>query len=64
MPAGDSAGADARRQLALADAHAAAAVEARATAARDFVADVTGKRTAQVLAPLTFVGDFLLADRA
>src|SRR5665647_1711203 len=64
MPAGDSAGAEARRQLALADAHAAAAVEARATAARYSLADVTEKRTAQVLAPLTAVGHFLLADRA
>ncbi|WP_199422489.1 nuclease-related domain-containing DEAD/DEAH box helicase [Actinotalea solisilvae] len=63
MPAGDSAGAEARRQLALADAHAAAAAEARATAARYGIADVTEKRTAQALAPLAAVGHHLLADR-
>ncbi len=63
MPAGDSAAAEARRQLALADAHAAAAAEARATAARYSVADVTEKATAQALAPLAAVGHHLLADR-
>ncbi|GGC02353.1 nuclease-related domain-containing DEAD/DEAH box helicase [Cellulomonas carbonis] len=63
MPAGDSAGAEARRQLALADAHAQAAAEARATAARYGVAEVTEKRTALALAPLTAVGHHLLADR-
>ncbi|NCT91856.1 UvrD-helicase domain-containing protein [Cellulomonas sp. APG4] len=63
MSAGDSAGAEARRQLALADAHAAAAAEARATAARYSIADVTEKATAQTLAPLAAVGHYLLADR-
>lgn len=63
MPAGDSAGAEARRQLALADAHAAAAEEARATAARYSIADVTEKATARTLAPLAAVGHHLLADR-
>jgi hypothetical protein len=63
MPAGDSAGAEARRQLAIADAHAAAAAEARATAARFGIADVTEKATAAALAPLAAVGHHLLADR-
>jgi len=63
MPAGDSAGAEARRQLALADAHDAAARDARATAARYNVADVTEKATARALAPLAAVGHHLLADR-
>jgi superfamily I DNA/RNA helicase len=63
VAAGDSAGAEARRQIALADAHAAAAVEARATAARYDLAEVTERRTAQVLAPLAAVGHHLLADR-
>jgi hypothetical protein len=63
MPAGDSAGAEARRQLALADAHAAAAEEARATAARYGIADITEKATARALAPLAAVGHHLLADR-
>ncbi|NTW40874.1 MAG: nuclease, partial [Cellulomonadaceae bacterium] len=63
MPAGDSAGAEARRQLALADAHAAAADEARAAAARYGIADVTEKATARALAPLAAVGHHLLADR-
>ncbi|MBO3084747.1 UvrD-helicase domain-containing protein [Cellulomonas fengjieae] len=63
MPAGDSAGAEARRQIALADAHTAAAAEARATAARYGIADVTEKATARALAPLAAVGHHLLADR-
>jgi len=64
MPAGDSAGAEARRQLTLADAHVVAAAEARATAARYSLADVTEKHTAEALPPLTAVGHHLLADRA
>ncbi|WP_225755635.1 UvrD-helicase domain-containing protein [Actinotalea sp. Marseille-Q4924] len=64
MPAGDSAGTEARRQLALADAHTQAAAEARATAGRYAVAEVTERRTAQALAPLSAVGHHLLADRA
>jgi len=63
MSAGDSAGAESRRQLALAEAHAQAAAEARATAARYGVAEVTEKRTAIALAPLGAVGHHLLADR-
>lgn len=63
MAAGESAGAEARRQLALADAHERAAADARAAAGRYAVAEVTEKRTAQVLAPLTAVGHHLLADR-
>ena len=63
MSAGDSAGAEARRQLALADAHVLAAAEARATAARYSLADITEKRTAEVLTPLHAVGHHLLADR-
>jgi hypothetical protein len=63
MPAGDSAGVEARRQLALADAHAAAAREARETAERFRIADVTEKATARALAPLAAIGHHLLADR-
>src|SRR5674476_591858 len=63
MSAGDSAGAESRRQLALADAHAQAAVEARATASRYSVAEVTEQRTAIALSPLTAIGYYLLADR-
>jgi hypothetical protein len=63
MPAGDSAGAEARRQLALADAHHRAAAEARAAATRFGLAEETERRTATVLAPLSGVGYHLLADR-
>lgn len=63
MSAGDSAGAEARRQLALAEAHAAAEREARAAAARFSIADVTEKATARAIAPLSAVGHHLLADR-
>lgn len=63
MAAGDSAGAEARRQLALAEAHDAAAIEARSAAARYGLADITEKRTAQGLAPLAAVRYQLLADR-
>jgi superfamily I DNA/RNA helicase len=63
MAAGDSAGAEARRQLALADAHERAAAQARATAGRYGVAEVTEKRTAIALSPLAAVGHNLLADR-
>jgi hypothetical protein len=63
MPAGDSAGAEARRQLALADAHHRAAAEARAAATRFGLAEETERRTAAVLAPLSGVGYHLLADR-
>ena len=63
MPAGGSADAEARRQHALADAHAQAAAQARATAGRYSVAATTEARTAQALAPLTAVGHHLLAAR-
>ncbi len=63
MAAGESAGAEARRQLALAEEHARAAAEARATAARYGIAEVTEKATARALAPLTAIGHHLLADR-
>ena len=63
MPAGGSADAEARRQLALADAHVRAADAARATAARYSIAATTEARTAHTLAPLTAVGHHLLADR-
>lgn len=63
MPAGDSAGAEARRQLALADAHTAAAKEALQAAGRYGIADITEKATARALAPLAAVGHHLLADR-
>ena len=63
MPAGGSADAEARRQLALADAHARAAADARAAAARYALAATTEARTAQVLAPLAAIGHHVLADR-
>jgi len=63
MPAGDSAGAEARRQLALADAHQRKATEAREAASRYGVAETTERRTAAVLAPLSAIGYHLLADR-
>jgi hypothetical protein len=63
MPAGDSAGAEARRQSALADAHQRAAIEAREAASRYSLAEETERRTATVLAPLSAVGYHLLADR-
>ncbi len=63
MVAGESAGAESRRQLALADAHEKAAAEARAAAGRFGIAEITEKQTARTLAPLTPLGYFLLADR-
>ena len=63
MVAGDSAGAESRRQLALADAHEKAAAEARAAAGRFGIAEITEKQTARTLAPLSGLGYFLLADR-
>lgn len=63
MSAGDSAGAEARRQSALADAHQRAAARAREAAARYGVAEETERRTAMMLAPLSGVGYHLLADR-
>jgi superfamily I DNA/RNA helicase len=63
MAAGDSAGAESRRQLALADAHQRAATAAREAAGRYGIAEVTEKQTARTLAPLSALGYFLLADR-
>ena len=63
MVAGDSAGAESRRQLALAAAHEQAAAEARAAAGRFAIAEITEKQTARTLAPLSGLGYFLLADR-
>ncbi|MBB1512593.1 UvrD-helicase domain-containing protein [Tessaracoccus sp. MC1627] len=63
MVAGDSAGAESRRQLALADAHAKAAAEARAAAGRFGIAETTERQTARTLAPLSALGYFLLPDR-
>jgi len=63
MPAGHSAGTESRRQLALADEHERAAAEARATAGRYAIAEVTERQTVKVLALLAAVGHHLLADR-
>lgn len=63
MVAGDSAGAESRRQVALAQAHELAAAEARAAARRFGIAEVTERATARTLAPLSGLGYFLLADR-
>lgn len=63
MVAGDSAGLEARRQLALAEAHAKAAAEARAAAGRFGIAETTERQTARTLAPLSGLGYFLLSDR-
>jgi len=63
MSAGDSAGEEARRQLALADAHQHAALGAREAASRYSLAEETERRTATELAPLSAVGYHLLADR-
>ena len=63
MSAGHSAGAEARRQSALADAHQRAAARAREAAARYGVAEETERRTAMTLAPLSGIGYHLLADR-
>lgn len=63
MAAGDSAGAEAHRQQALAVAHVRAASEARAAASRFGIAEVTERQTAVTLAPLSGVGYHLLADR-
>lgn len=63
MVAGESAGEESMRQLALAEAHERAASEARAAASRYGVAAVTEKQTARTLSPLAAVGHYLLADR-
>ncbi len=63
MLAGESAGAEAQRQLALAEAHERAAQEARGAASRYGIAAVTEKQTARTLSPLAAIGHHLLADR-
>ena len=63
MPAGTSAGQESRRQLSLAVEHEHAALEARAAAGRYGVAEVTEKRVAQILSPLSAIGYHLLPDR-
>lgn len=63
MAAGESAGTEARRQVALAEAHERAAVDARAMAGRYGIAEVTEKRVARVLAPLSAMDYHLLGDR-
>ena len=63
MGAGDSARVEAERQLLVRDAHAQAARDAEADAARWMAAYRTEKRTAEALAPLTAHGYHLLADR-
>lgn len=63
MAAGESAGSEARRQLALAEAHERAAADARASAGKFGIAEVTEKRVARVLAPLSAMDYHLLGDR-
>lgn len=63
MVAGDSAGAEARRQLALAQAHEQAATQAREAAGRYRIAERTERRTASTLSPLSGLGYVFLADR-
>lgn len=63
MLAGESAGAESLRQLALAEAHERAAKEARGAASRYGIAAVTEKQTARTLSPLAAIGHHLLADR-
>lgn len=63
VAAGDSAGLEARRQFALAEAHERKAVEARLTAANYSAAEATERQTVRTLAPLSSLGYFLLADR-
>ncbi len=63
MFAGESAGIEAQRQRALAQAHATAAKEASATAGRYDIASITERRTMEALAPLAAIGVTFLADR-
>lgn len=63
MPAGRSAGAEARRQVGLAEAHDDAAAEARARAGRFKAAEVSERATVAALGRLAGVGYHLLADR-
>ena len=63
MTAGESAGLEAERQLALAAAHEAEALAARERAENFMAASVSEKRTVQALAPLVAHGYHLIADR-
>jgi hypothetical protein len=63
VTAGESADAEARRQLALAAQHERAAREARETAARYSIAAVTEKATMRALTPLAAAGMSFLQDR-
>ena len=63
MTAGESAGLEAERQLALAAAHEAEALAARERAENFMAASASEKRTVQALAPLTAHGYHLIADR-
>ncbi|QTE29563.1 nuclease-related domain-containing DEAD/DEAH box helicase [Pengzhenrongella sicca] len=63
MSAGDSAEAEGRRQLALADAHTLAASRARHAASRYDLAASTERRTVTALAALAAAGHHLLPDR-
>lgn len=63
MAAGDSAGREARRQLARAEAFEQEAERARAAAQNYSLASTTERATARVLAPLAAVGWHLLPDR-
>ena len=62
--AGASAGTEARRHRALADAHTRAAAEESAASARYEVAEITEKRVARELSILSTWGFHLLPDRA
>lgn len=61
--AGASAGVEARRQIALADAYEQRAAEARAAAERWMIAHRTERQVAGTLAPLTACGYTFLHDR-
>lgn len=63
MPAGRSAGVEARRQAQLAQAHEAAAAQARVSASRYRAAEVSEKATVAALDRLAGVGYHFLADR-
>lgn len=64
MAAGDSAGAEARRQRALANAHRREADQAEEAASRYGIAEVTERRIAAMLARLDGVGGYhLVPDR-
>lgn len=63
MPAGRSAGVEARRQSELADAHTSAAEAARARSSRYRAAEISEKATVAALGRLAGVGYHLLADR-